>query len=140
MGIAILGAVLGVINTLHSLDSSRVKLRVVPGHVIPGGTAPRGVNIYVAITNLSTFPVTVNEVGFFYRGTDKRGVFVYPVVGDGGPWPRRLEPRSSVSVYDEAPEALPGHAVRCAYARTDCGVTKEGKSPALRQIAREGDL
>lgn len=138
LGIAILGAALGVINTWHSLDSSRVKLRVVPGHAIPVGIAPRGVNVYVAVTNMSTFPVTVNEVGFFLHGTDKRAVFMQPIVKDGGPWLRRLESRSSVSVYGAAPDPLPRHAIRCAYAMTDCGVTKEGKSPALRQVAREG--
>ena len=35
--IAVLGAALGVINTLHNLDKSRVKLKVTPVHAIPVG-------------------------------------------------------------------------------------------------------
>jgi len=36
LSIALVGAVLGVINTWHQLDRSRVKLRVTPKHVIHG--------------------------------------------------------------------------------------------------------
>lgn len=133
--IALVGAVLGVINTWRALDASRVKLKVVPGHAIPVGGFDPSVNFYIAVTNLSTFPVTIREVGIVYRGSDKRGVFVNPILADGGPWPRRLEPRSSISVYGQRPDIMPGHPIRCAYAETDCGVRKCGNSPALKQIA-----
>jgi hypothetical protein len=56
-------------------------------------------------------------------------------LADHGPWPRRLEPRSSISVYGQAPGSVSGARIKCAYARTDCGVTKRGNSPALRQIS-----
>lgn len=36
LAIAVLGAVLGVINTWLGLDKSRVKLRVAPAHVSSG--------------------------------------------------------------------------------------------------------
>lgn len=135
LAIAVLGAGLGIINTWHTLDNSRVKLKVVPGHAIPTGNVDSRVNFYVAVTNLSTFPVTVKEVGIFYRGTSERAVFTAPIFLDRGSLPRRLEPRSSVSVYGQAPEPLPGARIKCAYAKTECGVTTCGKSPALRQIA-----
>ncbi len=138
LGIAILGAALGVINTWRSVDASRVKLKVTPGHAISVGAPAPLLEFYIAVTNLSTFPVTIEEVGVFYRGTQKRDVFPAQVFNDDGGWPRRLEPRSSVSVYAARPENLPGHRIKSAYARTSCGVTAVGRSPALRQIAREG--
>lgn len=61
--IALLGAVLGLINTWHSLDKSRVKLKVVPAHAIPVGGADPWLQFCIEVTNLSTFPVTVHEVG-----------------------------------------------------------------------------
>jgi hypothetical protein len=135
LAIALLGAVLGVINTWRAIDASRVKLKVVPGHAIPVGGANPSLDFYIAVTNLSTFPVTIKEVGILYRGTDKRAVFVNPFLADGGPWPRRLEPRSSISVYGQRPDLMRGHPISCGYAETDCGVRKCGTSPALKQIA-----
>jgi hypothetical protein len=68
LSIAVLGAVLGVINTWRAIDSSRVKLKVLPRHAIPVGGAPSHIGFCIAVTNLSAFPVTVNEVGVLYRG------------------------------------------------------------------------
>jgi len=135
LAIAILGAVLGVINTWHALDRSRVKLKVLPAHAIPVGGADPRLKFCIGVTNLSAFPVTIKEVGVLYKGTDRRGVFIDPFLMDGGSWPRRLEPRSSVTVYGQKPDSTPGLRIRCAYATTDCGHTKKGNSPALRQIA-----
>ena len=135
LAIAVLGAVLGVVSTWRAIDASRVKLKVVPGHAIPVGGADPSIDFYTAVTNLSTFPVTVNEVGILYQGTEERGVFIKPVLSDGGSWPRRLEPRSSISAYGARPEPLSGHRVKCAYADTDCGIRKRGTSPALKQMA-----
>lgn len=143
LGIALLGAALGIINTWHSLDQSRVKLKVLPAQAFSVGAAPDNIDVSVTVTNLSSFPVTVNEVGFYFDGlahNDKRCVFTQPVLPDGGPWPRRLEPRSSVSVFGELPDPAKGLKIRCAYARTDCGITKEGDSPGLRQAARRRGL
>jgi hypothetical protein len=135
LAIAVLGAVLGVINTWHALDRSRVKLRVRPKHAIPvGGFDPR-LRFCIEITNLSAFAVTVEETGVLYEGSTSRGAFVPPVLVDGGAWPRRLESRSSVTVYAQPPEPLEGHALKCAYARTACGVVRKGTSPAFKQLA-----
>lgn len=136
LSIALLGAVLGLVNTWHSLDESRVKLKVRPAHAIPVGTVNPALTFCIEVTNLSTFSVTVCDVGVFYRGTSKRGSIVTPFLIDGGKWPRRLEPRSSVTVYSERPDSTPIQRIKCAYARTECGVTKTGTSPALKQIAR----
>lgn len=134
--LASLGAVLGVINTVQGLSKDRVRLKVMPSHAIPFGGADPRLRFAIEITNLSAFAVTIADVGVFYRDTDARGSVISPIVGDGGPWPRRLEPRSSVSIYSELPASKPGHPIKSAYARTQCGYTKTGSSPALRQIAR----
>lgn len=137
LAIAVLGAVLGVINTWHGLDKSRVKLRVRPAHAIPVGAAPQNIALSIEVTNVGAVAVTVYDVGVFYYGTDARGSIVQPLLGDGGAWPRRLEPRSSVTVYGQRPESRLGHRIKCAYARTQCGVTETGTSPALKQIAED---
>jgi len=133
--IAVLGAALGIINTWHSLDKSRVKLLVRPKHAIPYGSADPRLTFCIEVINMSAFAVTVDDVGVFYKGTDRRGSITQPVLLDGGRWPRRLEPRSSVTVYSQSPISSSGHAIKCAYARTECGNTQEGTSPALKQIA-----
>lgn len=135
LSVAVLGAVLGVINAWRAIDSSRVKLKVIPKHAIPVGDMNPCIRFCIAVTNLGVFPVTVNEVGVLYRGTDKRGAFIEPLLLDGGSWPRRLEPRSSVSVYGQRPDLISGHPIKCAYADTDCGTRRRGNSPALKQIA-----
>ena len=134
LAVAVLGAVLGIINTWHGLSRSRVKLKVVPAHAIPIGDVDPSINFSIEVTNLSEFAVTIREVGLFYEGTKIRRALV-PIILDGGNWPRRLEPRTSVTGYGRAPHTTAGPKIRCAYARTDCGRTKTGNSPALKQIA-----
>ena len=135
LAIAAVGAVLGVINTWRAIDQSRVKLKVVPAHAVPYGAAPQNIRFCVQVTNLSQFAVTLDDAGVYFHGTNKRGSIVNPVFTDNGPWPRRLEPRSSVSIYSELPRSSTGHKIKCAFARTQCGRTKTGASPALREIA-----
>jgi hypothetical protein len=139
LAIAVLGAALGVINTWHGLDKSRVKLKVRPAHAIPVGAANPNITFSIEVTNLSAFAVTVSDVGVIYHGTDVRGSIVSPIIIDGVGWPRRLEQRSSVSIYGQRPDSENGRSIKCAYARTQCGVTVTGNSPALKQIA-SGEL
>ena len=159
LAIAVLGAALGLINTWHAIDKKRVKIRVRPKHAIPVGAAdpsafftfdlsrpkhaipveaadPR-FTFCIEITNLSEFAITIDEAGV-YKGTDSRGAYTQPIIIDGKPWPRRLEPRSSVTVYGQPPQRKPDHALKCAYARTECGVTRTGTSPAFKQLAASG--
>lgn len=136
IAIALVGAVLGVVNTWASLDKSRVKLRVRPAHAIPYGGAPQTIGMSITVTNLSAFAVSIDEVGLLYRGTVSRGAIVKPILIDDGKWPRRLEPRSQVTIYAQRPGPHT-HAIKCVYARTECGVTIKGNSPALRQMSLE---
>lgn len=138
LAIAILGAVLGIINTWVGLSKEKVKLVVTPKHAIPIGGAPENLQFCIEVVNLSAFPVTVSEAGIFYRGTDKRSVIPNPVTSDGKPFPRRLESRSALTLYSEKPRSIVnGKRMRCAYVKTDCGVVVKGNSPAFRQMANE---
>jgi len=139
LAIAVLGAVLGVINTWKSIDRDKVKLRVVPKHAIPVGMPDDRDRLCIDVTNLSTFPVTISEVGILFKGTEEKGALIQPIIYDGGPFPRRLDARSSFTVYF-SPEATLKEAfrvTRCAYARTDCGVQATGTSGALKQMVRD---
>lgn len=137
LSIAALGAVLGIINTWQSVSQNRLKLRVTPKHAIGFGGANKNTTFCIEVVNRSGFAVTIAEVGILYKGTDNRFAYVNPILADRGPWPRRLEPRASVTVYGCRPEPISGHRLKCAYARTDCGERVTGTSGALRQIASE---
>jgi hypothetical protein len=56
-----------------------------------------------------------------------------PFVVDNKPWPRRLEPRESVTVYFLGNYKFPRNLGR-AYATTDCDVQRFGDSPALQKF------
>lgn len=140
LSIAVLGAVLGILNTWRAIDRDRVKLKVMPKQAIPvGNMIDQRIRLCIDVTNFSTYPLTITEVGVLYHGTDRRGAVVNPIIIDGGVFPRKLEPRTSFTAYlhPEALERSNGHLVKCAYAKTDCGVLVNGNSPALKQMVRE---
>jgi hypothetical protein len=61
LGAALLGAGLGIMNTWNSLSQRRVRLRVTPSHAI---VVPFGIDMFsIEVVNLSSFSVTVKEVG-----------------------------------------------------------------------------
>lgn len=157
--IALLGAVLGIMNVVISIvnswriiDRDRVKLMVIPkqAQFIGNGcftsinrevpqTFSKGmpVQLCIEITNLSTFPVTVGRIGILYRNTNVRGHLPQPILIDGGTFPRRLEPRSSFTAYFSPDAELiskDGNASYCVFAETDCGRLFKGDSPALQQL------
>ncbi|GLI53344.1 hypothetical protein [Thermodesulfovibrio yellowstonii] len=140
LSIAVLGAVLGLINTWYNIDKSRVKLKVRPANVYPINMPNiyKEINFCIEVTNLSSFPVTVSEVGFLYSDTKARDVIINPIIIDGREWPRRLEPRSSVTCYIKLDKSIIRNKIKCAYAKTQCGVIKTGKSPSLKYIKKGG--
>ncbi|HUU86110.1 MAG TPA: hypothetical protein VM243_21645 [Phycisphaerae bacterium] len=151
---ALLGAIgtgLGVITTWDLLSKNRVKLRVTPkaawvnrdgtvltaaapapaGYDPSGGRPPNQFAIHVV--NLSSFAVTISEVGLGRRDGGLRTVFAFPELSDGRSWPVRLESREAVTAFcDPPPTPLPSPLRdRVAYAATDCGVVKYGTSPGF---------
>ncbi len=135
--IAVIGAVLGIMNTWAGMNQRRVKLKVVPqmAHFI-SGTGDWGPEMgCIEVTNLSVFPVTVREVGFTIDRDLRKGKRVAitpPRIIDGGPWPRRPEARTTVSLYFDWVGL--GGDIKRAYVLTECGEVAYGDSPALESI------
>lgn len=127
-----LGAMLGVMNTLKSISNDRVKLIVRPKTAIPIGNADQEIDFCIEVLNKSIFPVTIVDIGFLLKGTKNRAC-ILPIMIDGEKFPRKLEPRTSFTAYLKA-SSVKLEKVKCAYAKTDCGVIKTGKSPALKYI------
>ena len=138
-GIALLGAVLGIINTWRSIDRDRVKLLVTPNQAIPVGGLEQmhpNISFCIEVINQSLFPLTVSEVGFLHKGLTSRAVVIQPLTPDGSSIPRKLEARESISFYMDRPQLRDGHPLEFAYAKTSCGRTFKGVSPALRELNR----
>lgn len=126
---ALLGAVLGVINTCNSLDQRKVKLLVRPAYGIP---VPEGeLLVSVEVINRSSFPVTISELGFTTEG--KLRYFQPEFIIGGKSLPIRLESRETITGYF-AISSLNVEILDKAYAATSCGEKSYGDSPALKQI------
>ena len=138
LGIALLGAVLGIINTWHQISKDRVRLRVAPKIVrLVQADQTSGPQLCIEVINLSTFPVTISGVGFCTRGNDL--VVVDPIFLDQGSCPRRLDPRQSVSAFlnEEWRKDHDLKHARRAFATTQCGVTRYGTVKRLKKQIRD---
>ncbi|GAB4507352.1 MAG: hypothetical protein Tsb0026_02440 [Sulfuricaulis sp.] len=156
---AIVGMMLGIYNFIRAWSADRVKLQVIPKASSFQGNDQNGREFYLhnrdnydlnhptappdtlslEIINMSKFAVTVDEVGLMPSWSRKRMALVTPIIVDGGPWPRKLEPRESVIVRFDATRLLNLErigSVKRAYASTVCGKTSYGSSGALRQFIR----
>jgi len=124
-----IGAVLGVINTVHTLSQTRVILKVLPAiYAMPDGN--RG--LCVIVTNLSSFPVTVYEAGFLL---DNRKRIVAPFI-DLNNFPKCLDSRANVTAYFPASgmERDVLRHIAIAFASTACGTTVRGTSEILESL------
>jgi len=140
LAVAVLGAVLGLINTWRAMSQDRLRLRVVPKMAFAVGPwIDERVRPCIEIVNMSTFPVTIRDAGFVLKEGEKRMVPTTHAFLDGSSLPKRLESRSACTVYF-APDSLDHpdfQSIRCAFARTDCGHEARGKSGALRSLTRD---
>ena len=138
LAIALLGAVLGIINTWHQLNRDRVRLRVTPKvvNLISGGNISDS-KLCIEVINLSTFVVTVYGVGFTSEKFDL--LIIDPLLHDGGTWPRRLEPRQSVTAFlnEDWKQSKDIPLARKAFARTECGVTCYGSIKRIKNRLRQ---
>jgi hypothetical protein len=150
---AALGAGLGILNTWHAWRQSKVRIRVIPtrvevlnhvstdsaGQVIYGRFLSPG----IAVVNLSSFPVTLEEVGYEFKDGEK-----YPLTRIDNPNQRsgvseellqRLEAHGAVrmSLWRPEEERLRGLRISRAYARTACGTTLCVRNRALRKLAEQ---
>ena len=136
LSIAVLGAVLGVINTWHSLDQRRVRLRVVPkiAQMITASNAS-GTMGCIEIVNLSAFPISISEIGFTIDGDPRkhrRLAILEPITSNRRPLARTLESRHGITGYFDLNHITPD--IQKAYVRTERGEVAYGSSPALEQI------
>lgn len=130
LAIALLGAVLGVINLWRAWDRDRVKLRVAAQAWVDS-SGQNGLGIEVI--NLSYFPVTVTQVGF---DRSDRQIYLHPALLKD--LPKRLEARAAFTGY------LPAGAdedenfalVTRAFAKTACGCRFTAGSAALRHAVQ----
>ena len=135
LGIALLGAVLGIINTWHQINKNRVKLRVVPKIVqLLQGQDISKKTLCIEVVNLSTFSLTISNVGFMKQRGEGSLILLRPILPDGKPWPRRLEPRGTVTAFfsEEGTWNRELASVRKAVAVTDCGVTRYGSIKKIK--------
>ena len=137
LGIALLGALLGLVNLWRQVSRDRVNLRILPQNYFTSAGLD---GLCFDVVNLGFTPVTVVQVGVRLQGKKN---FCVP----GCDLPKRLEPRAAFTVY-WPPVAAENPCLagsRRAFVQTACGKTFHGKSPALRgrfeaaaKIAKEG--
>ena len=142
LAIAITGAVTGILglvfnflNTWRAFDRDRVKLKVVPRWAILYHPATGTDHlICVEITNLSFIPITISQVGFSVSDPKNHLLAFIPAPNIGDKTPKRLEPRTSMTVYvpDNVSSGGQFRAVKKAFAKTECGRSFYGTSPALK--------
>lgn len=138
LGIAIFGAVLGLVNTWHSLRSVRARLKVTPKWAI----APGWSGLSVDVVNLSNFPVTITEVGFTLGKSlsrlPRRAPIPSHAIMHGPSLPVVLQPHDALDIVFSCDwvGTLPIHR---AYALTATGKFARGNSGALRQFRARGN-
>lgn len=154
---AFIGMGLSIYNLFVERSKSKVKILVQPKSIIHrvrnSETGTEGfitskenfncqnIDAYFAIEaiNISTFPVTIKAVGFEVRRQKNRMVIGHPVIIDNGNWPRRLEPRESVTMYGLLNDIVnnTGAAnINNAFVETSCGSTCRGTSGALIELIK----
>jgi hypothetical protein len=151
---AFVGMGFGIYNFFRDKSKEKVKLKVIPKSVIGRGTSSSGQEFIrtsqddfpkdyisdifaIEVINFSDFPVTVNEVGFLIKGTDKRFSLPMPIIPDQKEWPRKLEKRESVTVYGDLQGLLSASNIKnveYAFARTSCNSFGKGTNNALKEL------
>jgi hypothetical protein len=125
LGIALVGAVLGIINTWQGYDRDRVKLRVALKVAYLFG--PHGVSrepqLAIEVVNRSPFPLTISQLGLEQKDSKSTLALVDPITVDNTKLPRRLESRSAFTAYFSvaATDKAILHNLSRAYAKTDSG-------------------
>jgi hypothetical protein len=138
--IAVIGAILGIINTVYAIDKDRVKLKVRPvfGYTF-GAPHLKEKYIGIEIINLSTFPVSINQAGFMLEKTTQRAVIPRPLTTQGAIYlPYKLPSREKITLYADYDNIMDDPIlIKCAYCETECAILVKGKSKAIEQINEE---
>jgi len=137
----IAGAALGIINTIHQLQRNKLRIKVTPQHAVHlGPFADAQINFSIEVINLSEFPVVIADVGFLLKDGCSATLATVSGLESKGRLPLRLEPRTSYSKLFRlgTDSGLDLRNVKSAYARTECGATVPGNSPALTKLIMSG--
>jgi hypothetical protein len=153
--IAVLGAVLGIVNSLRLWWRDRLHVKVIPKLYAPIGGADfrwpehneaflkqysiESPRFCIEVQNRGANPVTIETVGFLKRRAKSILAINNPIIKDGGKYPRRLEPHSSFVVFTHyTPLELKKKfgAPYCAFAETGSGLKFQGTSPVLKDVER----
>lgn len=130
LAIALLGAVLGMLNAWRNWNMDRVRVRVrITWAITAGGNC-----LCFDVVNLSNFPVSVTHFGF--DKADGTHMQFLPIFTNGERLPVRLESRTRCTGM-AAPGAHQGGqfaTVTTAYIQTACGLKIKGDGAALRQV------
>jgi hypothetical protein len=130
LAIALVGALLGFLNTWRTFSQDRVRLRVRSHYnLFTNGEERLG----VTVVNLSTFAVTIAHIGLTMRSTENRLHFIDPMLSNGDKLPHRLEPRASFTAFPAA-GAHKGKGMdraHRAFVTTQCGVEVLGSAKHL---------
>jgi hypothetical protein len=151
---AFAGMLLGLYNFVRDLLRNRVSLRVIPKSVAAISRDPYRATVYkyspdhfdpeeqptyvaIEIVNRGAVTVTVDTVGYIVKGKGAPLQIDQPQPVDKGSWPRRLEPRESVTVTGSLPDLLSSKKcskITSAFVSTQCGIVRKGSSESLRQL------
>lgn len=130
LGIAVLGATLGVLNTWRTFNQDRVRIRVAAMYCLIGdGRECLGIEV----VNLSSFPVTITGIGCTMAGGKKR-LWLHPdLLSTGDTLPKRLEPRTGFTALagPGATEHLEFRGARKPFVATACGLKINGSAKGL---------
>jgi hypothetical protein len=141
LAIALVGAVLGLINTWQNFDRDRVKLRVSVNlaYLITTQGVSSTPQIAIEVINRSQFPLTISQLGLEQSGTKNVLALISPIMIDGGRLPRRIEPRDAFTAYfsAEATHQVIHSTARRGYAKTASGEIAHSSSRAMRNVLRQ---
>ena len=135
LAIAVIGAVLGLLNAWRNWVNDRVRVRV----SVSQGVDTLGARVLlIGVVNLSTFPVTIDVIGFNRVGATDHVQLTNPQFLRAHTLPERLESRAALTVVQRVgamPSDIAG-SLRQAYVKTACGHTFIGGRKCLDEYRR----
>ena len=137
--VAVVSLVINYLQFQRSRDRDRIRLKVVPVQIFGTGGLRGYDSVGIQVTNLSSFPVVVSEVGFELRDSDSRWALLDPKPMSNVKYPCELASRRSATFnFPHNAHRNPKMAtVTRAYARTECGNTVTGISGALKSLVAQ---
>lgn len=150
---ALVGLILAIYKLIRSVNKEKIIIKIIPktvlGDSFKNSTSKKGLilsnrDFYIRhwlfafeIINKSSFPVTINEIGFVARGKKKWFSIPNPMLQKERSWPIELKPRSSEIVCAKLNSVLSvakNYKIRFAYVKTACDHIFYGKSRALEKL------